>query len=1567
MNYTFIRPTHVIKEKIYVNNKTVFIVLPDTNLKIYNEIYNLNFLISNCMGLVCPNKIFTIGKKKFNGKAHYLETKKALSADPESDKAKRRIKVLTNLIIKQDQRGENNKAKYFFYDASMWSQAYLYLTEHFSERAATKLLFNEMQELFNQLKQMYPTFDVDIVMLIKNQQGKFYNMIQNIRYLMKQDDLRKMKFFDNYCLVNDCESVTLPIMNREKGETFIILQNIQKMEKYVEIRTAAETVDQTEAVSTLDKEESIAIKDKSEEQKSEQVPNLADKPIFEKSPFFKLLFNVQPLKLKSDIDINSDEVKLSVNQDELRRVLKTYKIDDPDIVANVKSALDLYINTHKKRPTREKAEEIILKAINYSIYGDDEIRPEYLEKPGLLFSKLKQIDVYKVPLNIPSYDNLIIDPKDIIDLKYTTGQHRQKFEFETAIHENIKKLFSSLESVSNQFPIKVKKIDYEIIDNNRDRYINYKITLQNMNGGKKEPYTVELKVPAPVNDKYFRIHGNNYIMSTQQFLKPVTKTDKNEVRMISNYGIVRVGLANAKFNPTDIENICQYIKIKYPKVIKNLDNDKCEFADESVIYFDGELVYVSKNNKVIIDPDTGKLYDTKEKQEITQKKYEYLYSVILNKISEINPKDALLETKKASQYIWIYLGAIKMPLIIYLWSQKGLLSALNDFGIDYEIQDHPDKAKISIPTSNNKYLVISYDKQDIKKELILNGLKNIKFKEPIKDLNDPQEIYQWITDTFGTRSLDLIANLTANFVDPVTKELLQFEDLPTNLVSLASTVAVDHLLNKKIDSLSDLKIYRTRLSEIILNVVYKQIRMAQNTYRMSVLTGDDNATLFLDPDYVMTSLLTDTGVLQNVEPVSPVNEVMLSSRVIKTGKGGIPSRRSSKREHRNVHPSQYGIIGACSTPEYTDVGLTVHHTLTPVIINKYGSYGVKDITNVSGWHVLTLDESLTPFQNQVDSDRMFLARTHANQSIPILSREAPLVATGAEMIVPQITSPRFVHRAARDGTIVEVEPDKTMTIKYNNGETQVFDIIPRLSRTKRGSYIALRMQTLPVGTKVKANQPVAFTYNFDENGIYSAGKNVFTAIMNYMGFSHEDSYVVSKELAESALATVVEEVSVIIPPDTNIVRMIDRKGTEVNSGDVLIEFTYNDIESYIESIESGIESGIEDELDKEEIYSINENTVKRISTVNGKVIDIKIYINNRSTADKQLLNLHSKLVKEYKETIQKLQRNAKSPDEKIKAMDNIDVSFMSIGKHKYKGVEFQGVRVVYYLETNKPLREGDKLSNRYGAKGVISKILDSPPRGEFTPRIDVFISPASVLGRKNIAMVKELYLGKIMYYANLKLKDLAANPKTTNAEIINFITDLYSILAPKKIIDHIVNKLNKLSATELRNKIKNDKLKLFILIEPFEDISFEKIKTAADLLDIPLEEKVYIPELDKWTNNTVPVGVSYYLFLEHFSEVYANVRGTGKFVGLTRQPTKRKSQGGGQSIARLDIYAFLTYDADAILTELLGPRSDEHKSKRELYNTIIETGELQAIKPIKSGGTRDIFNIYLTGLGLDIN
>lgn len=1577
MKYSTISPSRILKQRIQIDENTIFLVLPDTNLDISVEIYNTKFLLSNCKGLVSPNKIITIGNRKFNGKIHFYDLMKKMAIPDEDQKIGRKLKVLNSLTIEKEKKevvsSGSKKAEYYFYDMSIWSKAIDYLLEKFAERTVVQHLFGELEELYKQLKATNPTYNIEVLFLIKNTSGKLFNIFSNIRTLSKAVKLEDTKFFDRYGSIVDCEGTFVPIFNISKGQTKAIVQNLPKLEKYIEMASTVSDINAAKESPIVDKAEDSSIKsfnlegpdapvEASEDKEDNVIPSQENPNI---PPFIKnMVQSLQTSKLTANIDPDTDKLNINLNQRALKQALKTHKITDPDIVANVQIALNNYINSTKTKPTQEQAEDIVLRAINYTVSGDDKVPEEYLHNPELLFSKLKEINTYKVPLKIPESDE-IVDASKIVDLKYTTGQHRQKFEFETAIHENITKLFKSLESVGHEYPIRVENIVHTIEDDNSNRYINYKVTLRNVAGGKKEPYTVELKVPSPVNEKYFKIHGNSYIMSNQQFLRPVTKTDINEVRMLSSYGIVRVGLLNSKFNPTDIQNIIKYIQIKYPELIKKSTDEFCKFSDNSIVYFTGESVYSSSDTSIITDPDTGRLQDANTKEILNQSRYEFLFDTILNKIKTINPADNLTTTKKSLPYISIYLGGLKMPLLLFLWSQKGLLLTLNDFGIDYEIVDKvtTEKNVFYLELADGKFLKIK--PETLKQRLLVNALYSFKFKQPINDVTDPQEIYDYIIQLCGSKSIIRIRLLVENFIDPITKELLQFENMPTNLIDLSSKVAVDQLLNKKPDSLSDLKIYRARLSEIILHIVYKQIKLAHNYYRKLVLEENENATIFLDQDYVINSLLTDAGILQQTEPTTPVNEIMLSSRVIKSGKGGVPSKRSFKKEHRNIHKSHFGNLGAVSTPEYVDVGLTCHHTLSPIIINKYGSYGTKDILNLPGWQSLTLDEALTPFQNQVDSDRLTLARTHANQATPISNSEQPIVSTGAESIVSQLASPRFVHRAKKDGEIVEVIKNKTMTIKYKDGSIDIFDIVPRLSRTKRGSYISLEMNTLNIGDKFKANQPVAFTKNFSNKGVYSAGKNLSIAVLNYLGLNHEDSYIITNDIAKETTTDFVSEIQIIVPPDTKILNIIKEQNKHVANGEVLVEFSYDDgLDDYLDR--NQLEDDDSDDI-TQDFYSAGAKSIKLLAP-EGEIIGIKMFINNKNSTDNQLIKFHSQLVKEQKTIIAKLASNKTNKDEKLSITDNMDLSFFNIGNHKVKGNIFVGTRIVYYIKHAKHVNIGDKISNRYGAKGVISKILDTPPKGSFTEKIDVFISPISIIGRKNIAMIKELFLGKIFFYANKKLDEMAEDSAVTNDKLAKFIIDFYNIIGPEKVAKLVVTTIGRYSGNALRQAIKNDKINLLCMIEPFEDITFESIRSAAEFINIPLEEKVFIPELNKWTDVPVPVGISYYMFLEHYSGVYSNIRGTGRFVGLTRQPTKKKSQEGGQSISGLDIYALLTYDANHILSELLGPRSDEHKAKRELYNAIIESGETQQL-PVstKTGGSKDIFNLYITGMGLDVS
>ena len=65
-------------------------------------------------------------------------------------------------------------------------------------------------------------------------------------------------------------------------------------------------------------------------------------------------------------------------------------------------------------------------------------------------------------------------------------------------------------------------------------------------------------------------------------------------------------------------------------------------------------------------------------------------------------------------------------------------------------------------------------------------------------------------------------------------------------------------------------------------------------------------------------------------------------------------------------------IKANATTEYADVGIVNHLTMTTLMTNKFGSYGIKDTRNIDGWDLVTLDEALIPFVNEMQADRVVL-------------------------------------------------------------------------------------------------------------------------------------------------------------------------------------------------------------------------------------------------------------------------------------------------------------------------------------------------------------------------------------------------------------------------------------------------------------------------------------------------------------------------------------------------------------------------------------------------------------------
>ncbi len=1542
MNVKQLTPT-TKTNSLSITNGMILHIIPEFGYSVSELLHNSGLNLSTCSGIVVSPAPIKLGNKTFNCRQLHLDAKNILMNKNEMQKS---INVFQNIPNKTDTLLNN---KFMIIDHSVISQATEYMTEKTNINSGSFFLLQQLKKEFTSLKNKLSNIEHNIVFLLKskNIENSIVPILEHISTNQQQNIIDNLKAFDKYIFVNIAspKPIIFPIAYFDKnGKVNINKQNINSISN---IYNNSKTIDE------------IPINDKVKSKLNDSV--------------------IQPTK--TDLDLKNDKISKSVNSSQLSKVLKKYKIKDKTVADNIKNSIDSYLKNKPEEINKNNIENIILMAVHKTIFNTDEISPEYLNNPVKLFSKLEELNTYTKEISYPkTKQNLAIQP-DVISLNKVTGTVRHEYEFGTdLIHENIKQSFMALEKRTDN-PIKIKNIKHTYEDNNLDRYINYEITLQNQTGDNKTPYVVNMKIPSLVNDRYFKLRGKNYVLANQQFFKPLTKTEPNKCRFLSSYAMVTMSVANIKYNISELDKILNYMSLHYPKSIVKLNSENNKFiyatlkdkaGNEFEFNFYDEIAFTSKYEKLIKSEDSGKWQIVKDNKnyDLTIGKVEYLYTKLINIMKSYNPEEFLKKSSRSIPYIQVHVTGIQIPLIIYLWQQLGFLNALKKLNLEYEITDkQPKHAAIPLYLKNKTIYIYPTSERE---KLIANGLliidKKIKFDE--KDINNPEQIDDYIKTKCGTRAIYNLNLTTNNIIDPVTKELLEFHDKSTNLIDLVSNEMIHNLLNDQADDLTDLKIYRIRQSEIMFNLIYKELMMAHNRFS-STLKFKKDSKIYIQDDYVIQCLLgahqhsKGDAILELCQTYSPIAELKTATKLVKTGPGGVPNARSFKKEHRNIHKSYYGNVGANSTSEYGSVGLVNHNTLNPILTNKYGSYGTKDISNADGWDIVTLDEALVPFINELQADRAVLAYTHRAQVAPIINGELPIVSTGAEFVVPQLTSNRFIHRGNQDGKIIESVKDKYIKVKYKNNLEEFIDITPRLASTKRGSYLRLSFKTLNDGDTFKKNESIAWTSAFDGDG-YSAGRNSNMAVMNYLGYSFEDGYVVSNEFANKFETEMVEELNVIIPNDNKVIKF-ENTLTETNVGDVLLEFGFSgDLDDYIDSYNLLDE---ESEESDGAIYSHVNNNIQ-IKSPGGEISEIRIYINDRNKADPIILKAWKNISEDIKNR-QKLYKLGKTTDrDKIKAVDNLDLTQLKIGKHKYRTVEFEGTRVVFYIKKTKSLGHGDKVCNRYGGKGIVTKVLDTNqiPTGEFSGKIDIFVSPISVLGRKNFAVIKELYIGKILVNIADIISKYAKSKAKKLSEIIKLILSVYDLLDPtknKKYYNSIQNKLKEFKNNELMQILINKELKFNLIMEPFNNISMENISKAAKILDIPLDEHVYIPELKTWTKNKVPVGIQYIQAMEQLASDYESIRSTGKYKSLTGQPVKGRADMGGQSLGNLDIYDLLSYDAGPILKELMTLRSDDKKSKREMIVNIIDKGETSLPQISGDSTTQDLYRIHMIGMGLD--
>lgn len=947
---------------------------------------------------------------------------------------------------------------------------------------------------------------------------------------------------------------------------------------------------------------------------------------------------------------------------------------------------------------------------------------------SIINTKAKPID--STNLNIDSVN------EEWTDMKY--------MNFENTFDTKQEVLNTLVSFKDKSMPLGVLDLEIEDKSTSEDLVDLYTVKFEDVNGKR---FTVKLDVPKFKDGKFLMLKGNIKKVSGQLFLKPITKSDRDTVQIVSNYNKIFIGrfgqksdiisdrvVKTLKKNPTGVKttignnrviNMNYVIPYDY-EYVAGLYN-KLETSNH-IIYFNQEEI----RNKYDIK-DNGLLpfaYDKYGKQVLYVPNgatfSEMMYSILSSDSKNFKEIYDTTSASKKYKYSRASILNTEIPLIIVCAYSEGLTQVMNKANIKYEF--HDKKPKYNPHTNDcirfeDGYLLYELTPQS---SLFMNGLKDCGLEmHSIGDINS-RDMYLDILDRFGSRVIlsDGLENFYDLMIDPKTKEVLEVLNLPTSYVEvliyanglLADTSYIKH---------TDMNAYRYRTNEIVSACVYSALANGYREYKQQIKNGKKDAVFSVKQNAVTNELLL-LPTTSDFSIINPLYELEAINEVSYKGKVGMNSDRAYGLDKRSYNKTMINTI-AMSTNFAGNVGINRQMTVNANIKDNLGFIDTNVKEEDMGINTFCATELMTPM-GALHSDPMRTAMTFiqkAKHQMRTAKSHPAIITTGMDDAIPYMLTNTFVYKAKDNGKVIEIA-DNYIIIEYQDKSKDMIRMDPKIVKNSDGGfYSELKLiSNLKLGETFKKNEilaydPLCFSSDagYNNNLTYHAGTMIKIAKI-YTDESYEDSTIISEWLSEAMSSDVVLKKSHNFDPNTEILKMVN-KGDPIEEGDTIILFQQGfedeDVKKLLAKL-SDNDEGVIDELGRRKIKS----------KVTGWVDDIKIY---RTVDIDELSPSLQKIVTKYESGIKKIKSTCKKHNiDKVNELEP-DYKLEATGKLK----NTNGVLIEIYLKYKDDLSVGDKIVFYDALKGVCRNKFSkgNEPYTEFRPdeKIHAYLGLSSVIGR----------------------------------------------------------------------------------------------------------------------------------------------------------------------------------------------------------------------------------------------
>lgn len=874
---------------------------------------------------------------------------------------------------------------------------------------------------------------------------------------------------------------------------------------------------------------------------------------------------------------------------------------------------------------------------------------------------------------------------------------------------------------------------------------------------------------------------------------------------------------------------------------------------------------------------------------------------------------------------------------------------------------------------------------------------------------------------------------------------------------------IDHLGSRRVRTVGELLANQCRIGLARTERLVKE-RMTTFDQTSDKMTPDK----LINPkalSAVVRDFFGRSQLSQFMDQINPLAEMTHKRRLSALGPGGL-SRDRAGFEVRDVHSSHYGRICPIETPEGPNIGLiaslatfarindfgfietpyrkVVDGVVLPTVeyltadqeenfiiaqantpLDEQGHFlnssimcrRAGDFLSVSPEQVSYMDVSpkqvvsvaagLIPFLEHDDANRALMGSNMQRQAVPLLTSDAPLVATGLEGNVARDSCAVIISEI--DGIVASVTADRIIItkdgkmpegrLKHDPANGVCVYTVRKFMRSNAATCINQRV-IVSRGEEIKKGEVIA-DGPCTENGELALGKNVLVAFMPWNGYNFEDAVVISERIVKDDVFTSIhidefeisardtklgpEEITRDIPNlgEDALKNLgmdgVIRVGAEVKPGDILVGKITPKSETELAPEERLLRA-----IFGEKAADVKDTSLRVPSGTYGIVMNVKISSKKESEkgSEKHNKETNAEVIPDSKKASRQIQEeyNKKNNDLKeqlTEALSNIllgekiplDVVNDETGEiiipanRKITKTLLRKLASVYDRIEIEPSPIRNKINEIIGGFRRKFKDVQAQYEDEMSQiKAGEEVSPGVVKSVKvYIASKRKLSVGDKMAgrHGNkgvvARIVPVEDMPFLENGQPMDIV--LNSLGVPSRM------NVGQVLETHLGWAAKL--LGLHFETPVFDGISEETIHDFLKKAGLPGNGKTCLIDgrTGDYFDQEIVVGYIYMMKLDHLVADKIHARAVGPYSLVTQQPLGGKAQYGGQRFGEMEVWAMEAYGAAYGLQEILTVKSDDVQGRTRIYESIVKGDNAL------DAGVPESFNVLvkeMQSLGMDV-